>query len=80
LPNTPPYRTNDYGYNIGSGWKTNILYASFLLSYELRQNMFLEFNAVLRKLETVTAPITSQDASILTFGLRWNMHRREFPF
>ena len=80
LPNTAPYRTSDYGYDIGSGWKTNTLYASFLLSYELRQNMFLELNAIVRRQETVTAPITNFNSSIISFGLRWNMHRRDFEF
>jgi hypothetical protein len=80
LPNTPPYRTSDFGFDIGGGWKTNVMYASFLLSYELRENMFLELNAILRKQETLTAPVTSVNSSIVTFGLRWNMHRREFEF
>jgi hypothetical protein len=80
LPNTPPYRTQDIGYNIGSGWKTNVLFASFLLSYELRENLFLELNALYRKQETVTAPLTSVNTSVVTFGIRWNMHRREFDF
>jgi hypothetical protein len=80
LPNRPPYRTQDYGFDIGSGWKTNVLYASFLLSYELKENMFLELNAVYRKLDTKTAPIVSANTSIITVGLRWNMHRREFDF
>ncbi|HEX5655481.1 MAG TPA: hypothetical protein VFX58_20565 [Chitinophagaceae bacterium] len=80
LPNTPPYRTSDYGFDIGSGWKTNVFYASFFLSYELRQNLFLELNALFRKQETVTAPVSSQNSSVISFGLRWNMHRREFEF
>ena len=80
LPNTPPYRTSDFGFDIGSGWKTNVIYASFLLSYELRENLFLELNAVLRKQETKTAPITSDKVSVINVGVRWNMHRREFDF
>ncbi len=80
LPNRPPYRTEDFGFDIGSGWKTNVFYASFLLSYELKENLFLELNAVYRKLETKTAPIVSGNTSVVTFGIRWNMHRREFDF
>ena len=80
LPNAPPYRTEIYGYNIGSGWKTTVLYASLLLSYELRENLFLELSAVSRKQETKTAPITSQTTTQVSFGFRWNMHRREFDF
>jgi hypothetical protein len=80
LPNVPPYRVGDFGHTFGSGWKTNVFYLSFLLSYELKENMFLELNAVYRKQETKTAPITSVNPSIVSFGLRWNMHRREFDY
>jgi hypothetical protein len=80
LPNVAPYRQGDYGYNIGSGWATNVLYGSFLLSYELRENLFLELNATVRREKTTTAPITSNNVSVITFGVRWNMQRREFEF
>jgi hypothetical protein len=80
LPNTPPFRSGDFGYNIGSGWKTDVLYASLLLSYELRENMFLELQAISRREETETAPIQSMSSSIISFGFRWNMFRREFDF
>ncbi len=80
LPNRPPYRQGDYGYNIGSGWATNVLYGSFLLSYELRENLFLELNATVRREKTTTAPITSANVSVITFGVRWNMQRRDFEF
>ncbi|MBS1608613.1 MAG: hypothetical protein JSS70_07615 [Bacteroidetes bacterium] len=78
LPYT--YRSTDFGYNIGSGWKTDVSYISLLLSYEFRQNLFVEFSAVGRKEETKTAPITSKKSTILSLGIRWNMHRREFDF
>jgi hypothetical protein len=80
LPNIPPYRIGDFGHTFGSGWKTNVFYASFLLSYELRENMFFELNAIYRKQDTKTAPITTANPSIVSFGLRWNMHRREFDY
>ncbi|MGC4036853.1 MAG: hypothetical protein QM764_12920 [Chitinophagaceae bacterium] len=80
LPNTPAYRTSDFGYDIGSGWKTDVSYISLLLSYEFRQNLFIELSAVGRKEETKTPPITSQSTSVISLGIRWNMHRREFDF
>jgi hypothetical protein len=80
LPSVPPYRVNEYGFHNGSGWLTNTFYASFLLSYELRENLFLELNAIYRKQETTTAPITSGKTSVVTFGIRWNVARREFDF
>lgn len=80
LPNGVPLRQGDYGYAIGSGWKTNVFYANFLLSYEWRENLFLELNAVYRKEQTKTAPLLSSNTSVVTLGLRWNMHRREFDY
>lgn len=80
LPNIPPYRVGDFGHALASGWKTNVLYAAFLLSYELRENLFFELNATYRKQESKTAPIVSKNSSIVSFGLRWNMHRREFDY
>lgn len=80
LPNGPPYRIGDYGYKIGSGWATNTFYGSFLVSYELRENLFLDLSAVIRRLKTTTAPIVNENVSVITFGVRWNMQRREFEF
>lgn len=80
LPNTPPFRVGDYGYEIGGGWKTNVIHASFFLSYELRENFFLDLQAVARKEDTKTAPILSSNSTIINFGFRWNMHRREFDY
>ncbi len=80
LPNRPPFRTGDYGYKIGSGWKTNVLYGSLLASYEVLQNMFIDASVVLRRLETKTRPIMEDNTSIITVGLRWNMMRREYDF
>ena len=80
LPNVAPTRLGDYGYSIGSGWKTNVFYASFLLSYEWRENLFLELNAVYRKQDTKTPPVTSTNTSVISLGVRWNMSRREFDY
>ncbi|RYG46869.1 MAG: hypothetical protein EOO01_15625, partial [Chitinophagaceae bacterium] len=80
LPSRPPYRVSDYGFSTGSGWQTNVMYASLLVSYELRQNLFLELFGVARRDETKTAPIQSNNSTIVSFGVRWNMQRREFDF
>lgn len=80
LYNVSPPRQGDFGHFIGDGWKTNVLFASFLLSYELRENFFLELNALYRKQETRTAPVTSTNTSVISFGVRWNMGRREFDY
>jgi len=80
LPNSPPYRVKDYGFYTGSGWKTNVFYGSLLVSYEWKENFFLELFGAVRKLDTKTPPITSEKSTTISFGVRWNMHRREFDF
>jgi len=79
-PNVPPIRNADFGYSIGSGWETNVFYGSLLVQYELKENLFIELNALVRKQDTKTAPITSQKTTAFTLGVRWNMHRREFDY
>jgi hypothetical protein len=79
-PNVAPFRQADFGYEIGSGWKTSVFIGSFLVSYEWKENLFFELSALVRKHETKTAPIVSGNTSVISLGLRWNMHRREFDF
>ena len=80
LPNRPPFRTKENGFEIGGGARTKTAYASFLLSYEWKQNLFIEGNAVVRKVSSESALIPSGNTVILSAGIRWNMHRREFDF
>ena len=77
LPNVPPYRTFDYGYEVGSGSLNKIGYASLLLSYEWKPNFYVEVNGVYRSQET---PTSTANTSVISAGIRWNMHRREFDF
>jgi hypothetical protein len=80
LPNVAPYRKKDYGFNLGDGARRKVSLASFLASYELRPNLFIEFNAIYRKQADDTVIPTLRTSTILTGGIRWNMHRREFDF
>ena len=80
LPNVDPPRQGEFGYKIGSGWKTNVVYGSVLVSYEIKENLFIDLSAVVRNLKTITPPIMQEKTSVITFGVRWNMYRREFVF
>ena len=80
LPNNPPYRIKDYGFEIGSGARVKTALASFLLSYELRQNLFLEAHVLYRKESSVSNLLPSENTFIISAGVRWNMHRRDFDF
>lgn len=78
LPNSPPYRTFDYGYEVGSGTLNKVGYASVLLSYEVKPNFFVEANGVYRRQTALS--VTNQNTTVISAGVRWNMHRRDFEF
>jgi hypothetical protein len=80
LPNDPPYRLRDFGYKIGDGRQSKGVYASFLLSYEIKENLFIDLSLVKRKLDITAAPIVNTDATIISGAIRWNIQRREFEF
>lgn len=78
LPNVPPFRKQMYGYDVGSGVATRVAMGSLLLSYELRPNLFLEANALVRREQAEGRQ--KVQASVLSAGIRWNVGRREFWF
>lgn len=80
LTNNPPLRSKDFGYNLGDGLGVKGLMASFLLSYELRQNLFIDVSAVFRKYDCDERPALSNKTTVISVGVRLNMHRREFEF
>ena len=80
LPNVPPYRQGDYGYEIVSGIGSKTTFLSFLLSYELKENLFIEASATKRKFDVASNSSLSTNTTIVSFGIRWNMHRRVFEF
>ncbi|MGE5518592.1 MAG: hypothetical protein ACM3VS_01615, partial [Candidatus Dadabacteria bacterium] len=79
LPDLASYRNGDYGYETGGGIRTKVNYSSFLLSYELKPNLFIEGSAVIRK-QQQTIISAARNEVIVSAGIRWNMHRREFDF
>ena len=79
LPYLPAYRYGDYGYNVGAGIRSKTGYASLLVSYEWKPNLFIELNAIIRK-ESATTISASKNSAIVYLGVRWNMWRREFDY
>lgn len=67
-------RAMDYGYNVGSGKKINVVNSYLALSYELKENLYLEGSYMFRK---VTATPTT---NVFEVGIRWNAARREFNY
>ena len=72
--NTRPY---DYGFSIGSGNEETVLNAALQLSYELRQNFFIEAGVILRNYKVQSTPGSTNSTTAL-FGIRWNMFKRDY--
>ncbi|MEO8765009.1 MAG: hypothetical protein ABI416_12010 [Ginsengibacter sp.] len=67
-------RTNDFGYFVGTGNKVKVFNASFVLSYELRENLFVEGSFLYRK------STGSPNINVFGIGIRWNAARREYDY
>ena len=74
------YRTRsmDDGFKIGSGNKATCLNAVLDISYELRQNLFLDLSIQQRNYKTLnSAPANS---TMITGGIRLNLFKRAYDF
>ncbi|HEY3402240.1 MAG TPA: hypothetical protein VGK59_02570 [Ohtaekwangia sp.] len=69
----------EYGNKIGQGFKNDIVYGSFTASWQLKHNLFIDANVVLRKSSSVLE-LYNKNASITSLALRWNIARRLYEF
>jgi len=72
-------REKDYGYFVGDGNKAKCLNASFALSYELKENLFIDGSYLYRKY-SVANGTGSGNTSLFNIGIRWNAPRREYNY
>jgi hypothetical protein len=70
----------DHGYENRRGLENKCFLWLIACSYELKENLFIELNALVRKQDTKTTPITSKNTTAVSLGVRWNMHRRELDY
>lgn len=70
----------DFGYQIGSGIDQKGLNLQLLLSFEWKENLFLELSQQWRKVSGSALAYQSPDARIFSVGLRWNIWRREYDY
>jgi len=80
LPNVSPYRVGDYGYAIGRGRDTRVLYASLFASYEFARSLFVDLQAGFRNEKSMTFPLSDQRTNWFSLGIRWNRMRREVDY
>ena len=67
-------RAQERGNFFGSAVETQWVNANLWAAYEWKENFFIEVNLYLRKTNNVPMNV------IGSFGIRWNMHRREYDF
>ncbi len=70
----------DYGYSVGSGVKGKGVNAQWVLSYEWKENLYLELSALYRKLSKPAGVSVAPDATVISAGVRMNMFRREYDY
>ncbi|MDQ2718857.1 MAG: hypothetical protein M3Z26_03705 [Bacteroidota bacterium] len=67
-------RTMDYGYFVGGGRKVKCLNASLVLSYEIKENLFIEGTYLFRKYTDLP------NSNTINLGIRWNAARRDYNY
>jgi hypothetical protein len=75
-------RPRDYGFKIGSGVPANCINLSGLVSWQCRENLFLDLSVQYRNY-SVTDPgnvFHSSSSTLLTGGIRINMFRRQYDY
>jgi hypothetical protein len=72
-------RTMDNGYHVGSGNKIKVLNALLQVSYEVKQNLFLDASLQQRNYKYDNAA-KSNNSTLFTFGVRLNMAKRVYDY
>ena len=75
-------RPRDYGFSIGSGIPATCLNLSGLVSYQWKENLFLELSAMYRRYSVNDPTNTYHSSNSTTFsaGVRINMFRRQYDY
>lgn len=73
-------RTQDYGYKLPSGVPANCINASATVSYELKENLFIDLSAMYRTYTKHDLIKTTDNSATFTLGLRMNMFRRQYDY
>ena len=81
IPNDIALRPGgDYGYKLPSGPRATGINAQVLVSYEIKENLFLEAGTFIRNLKSAVSTIPNNNMSMFTAGIRMNMFRREYDY
>ncbi len=72
-------RTKNEGFKVGSGNKATCLNGFLQVSYELKENLFLEISGQYRHYKTENI-VSENNSTIVTAGIRLNMQKRKYDF
>ena len=75
-------RPRDYSFFIGSGIPATVVNSTAYLSYQVKENLFLEGTMMYRTytIHDPTAGTTKTSSTTYTFGIRLNMFRRQYDY
>ena len=75
-------RPRDYGFSVGSGIPATCFNISGLVSYQWKENLFLELSAAYRhySVNDPTGTYKNSSSALFTAGVRINMFRREYDY
>ena len=73
-------RNGDYGYKLPSGVKSTGVNAQLVVSYELKENLFIDGSVLLRRWSANGDVYPKNNTSVATLGLRMNVFRREYDY
>lgn len=72
-------REQEYDNTIGQGLANDILFGTFTVSWQLKHNLFIDANIVVRKSES-DLPFYDNNTTISSLALRWNIAKRLYEF
>lgn len=72
-------REREFQNTIGQGVDNDILFGSFTASWQLKHNLFVDANVVLRKSES-PATFYNNNTALTSLALRWNIAQRLYEF
>jgi len=75
-------RPRDYGFKIGSGIPGTCVNLSGAVSFEVKENVFLDFSTMYRTftVHNIGAPSTTTGSTTFTLGIRINASRRQYDY
>ena len=71
-------RPRSFGFRVGSGDKATCNLFSLGASYEVKENIFFDVTVMRRSYSVVSSG--NKSSNIFSFGVRWNLPKREFDF